>query len=68
MHVEDNNKNAELYRSQAGDQKYQYRNRFNLIGGPKAKRMSFYSNLADRALKIAAMGLDPKKYIIQDKD
>ena len=30
--------------------------------------MSYYSNLADRALKIAAMGLDPKKYINKEND
>ena len=60
---EDNNKNVELYRSQIGDQKFSYRNRYNNLGGPSSKKMSYQSNLANRAVKIAALGIDPQKYI-----
>jgi hypothetical protein len=60
---EDNNLNVELYRSQIGDQKYTHRNRYKDVGGPSSKKMSYHSNLANRALKIAGMGIDPNRYI-----
>lgn len=64
---EDNNKNVELYRSQIGDQKYKIRNRYQNFGGPQTKKMSYVSNLGDRAIKIAGMGFDPSRYLQSER-
>lgn len=60
---QDNNQNAELYRSQIGDQKHRYRNRYKDMGGPASKKMSYHTNVSDRALKIAGLGIDPTQYL-----
>lgn len=64
---EDNNLNVELYRSQIGDQKHTHRNRYKNVGGPSSKKMSYHSNLANRALKIAGMGIDPNRYVESER-